>query len=148
MAYDPGPLPQEPESLEEEIAFRDRMAEVAEEKRRALEDPGPGWREWFLFSALKWYLGLTFLIVDSWIAVGWLQVGNYVGLFLTLIAAVYLEFLCYRVLWRRPPVDRPVRSTFRPNWYTPVQFGRFTPEAELYREGRLTLDGPNPREFL
>jgi hypothetical protein len=148
MAYDPGPLQKEAYTPEEEVAYRDQLAQVIEEKKQALADPGPSWREWFFFSAMKVYLGLTFFIVDSWIIVTWLEAGSAAGAAVSTVAAVYLEFLCYRWLWTRPRLDRPVRASFRPSWHTPVQFGRWTPEAELFRAGKLPPEGPNPREFL
>jgi hypothetical protein len=148
MAYDPGPLPGPPDTPAEEAAYRDQLAFVIEEKKQALADPGPSWREWFLFSAMKWYLGLAFLIGDAWIVVTWFEVGVAWAALATLVAAIYLEYLAYRVLWTRPPIDRPIRATFQRSWHTPVQFGRWTPEAELYRAGRLVPAGPDPREFL
>ncbi len=44
---------------------------------RALDDPGPSWREWFFQSAAKWWIGLVSLIVDAWVVVTFLEAGLY-----------------------------------------------------------------------
>ncbi|MCI4365251.1 MAG: hypothetical protein L3K10_04220 [Thermoplasmata archaeon] len=148
----PSPFGQEPERTpEDDLAYRERLEDVVEEKRRALEDPGPPWKEWFLFSGVKWWIGLGFLIVDTWIIAGGFEAGlPVVGLAL-LIPASYLQFLLWRCLWFRPSLDRPVRGDFRRSWKRPVEFGRWTPEATMVRlHGRAALgpQGPNPQEFL
>jgi hypothetical protein len=148
MAFDPGPIRETSDDPEDRVAFREAVDRVAAEKKLALLDPGPTWKEWFYFSAMKVYLGLAFMILDSWLVVGFLEVGLLLEAVLATIGAVYLEFLCYRFLWRRPPLDHPIRASFRPTWHTPVQFGRWTPEGERFRAGLLVPGGPDPREFL
>jgi len=122
----------------------------AEEKRRAVEEPGPSWREWFYFTALRWWFGILFLIVDSWIAAGFIELGSLVGLVAGLLAAVYLEYLVYVYLWRRPEPTRHVRLR-RPRW-PPVEVGRWTPEAFAARAAgqrpTVPADTADPREFL
>jgi len=137
---------------EEEAALRAQMDRVEEEKRLARLDPGPTWREWFLFDASKWWVVLFLLVADSWIVVGWLPTGNIVGMVLSLAAAVYAEYLLGQFLWHRP-APRPTRAAggFRPTWYHPFPYGRWTPEGlEAKTTGApVVTDGtPDPKEFL
>ncbi len=140
-----GPTP------EEDVAFRDRVEQVAEEKRLALLDPGPTWKEWFFYEATKWWIGLALFIIDIWIVFGWWQAGSVTLGVVTLVAAIYGEFLLARFLWHRPSEPRPRNRPFRPTWYLPVEVGVWTPEAADRRAGRgvpgLT-DEPRPDEFL
>jgi hypothetical protein len=140
---------------EEERAWEAGLERVVEEKREALRDPGPSWREWFFYDHAKWWVVLGFLIVDSWIATGWIANGSLSldGALWTggsLVAAVYLELLVYRLLWRRPADI--TRKRFRPSWKALVEFGRWTPEAAAVRRGERPAGpvdaGPNPQEFL
>lgn len=140
---------------EEEAAWEAGLERVAEEKRRALEHPGPTWREWFFYDHARWWVGLLFLIVDSWIATAFLHSGTISGVgaaedAASLAAAIYLEFLLYRYLWRRP-TERSF-GRFRPSWTALTEFGRWTPEGERVRRGEgppVPEDGgPSPREFL
>ncbi len=138
---------------EDDLAYRERLELVVEEKQRALADPGPPWREWFLFDGAKWWVGLGFLIVDTWIIAGGLEAGLlWVGLVL-LVPASYLQLLAWRCFWFRPSLDRPVRGgEFHRTWIRPVEFGRWTPEGFTVRtRGRAALgpeDGPNPKDFI
>jgi hypothetical protein len=135
----------------------DRLLSVSSrvklEKELALREPGPSWREWFYFTAVKPWLVVGFLIADAWIATGWVEAGSYLGLSVSLAVAVYLEFMLYRYLWYRPdPEEARPRTAFRPTWSRPVRYGRWTPEAERLRAG-LPLEapaepGPDIREFL
>jgi hypothetical protein len=136
----------EPDEL---AVLQNRIDRVQEEKRKALADPGPSWREWFLFSAAKAYVLLGYLIVDVWIVIGALEVGlPYVAAALVVVA-IYLEILLYKYLWRRP-AETP--RGFRPTWWwTPARYGRWTPEGEALRSGEspeMIEEGPNPKEFL
>src|SRR5580658_2712569 len=135
---------------EEELAFRERLEAVVEEKRQALLDPGPPWREWFLYDGAKWWMGLLFLIFDTWIVAGGLE-ANLIALgLLALLPATYLELLLWRFLWFRPSLDRPVRGGFTPSWLRLTEFGRWTPEGTIVRtSGRAALgpEGANPKEF-
>jgi len=125
---------------------------VAAEKARALREPGSSWRTWALHSLLRWYYMLGILIVDVQIIVFWYQEGSVVGLVATLVAATYLELLLYRLLWYRPRVDAPRHAQFHRTWLRPVEYGRWTPEAQLVEAGVEiyddTTEGPNPKEFL
>jgi hypothetical protein len=136
---------------EEEVAYRDRLEEVVEEKRRALEDPGPPWKEWFLFDGAKWWVGLGFLIADVWIISGGLEVGSLLLALAPLVPATYLQLLAWRYLWYRPHESRLHRHDFQRTWFRPVEFGRWTPEGAVVRAGGHVISGPqgpNPREFL
>ncbi|MGI0155841.1 MAG: hypothetical protein ACREDE_06880, partial [Thermoplasmata archaeon] len=109
--------------------LRDQLDRVAEEKRRALEDPGPTWREWFFQSAARWWIGLAFLIVDSWIVVTCIDAGVPLVAVPSVGAALYLEFLAFRYLWYVPSDGPRRRRPFHPSWSRPVRFGRWTPEG-------------------
>ncbi|MGI0071431.1 MAG: hypothetical protein ACRECT_05130 [Thermoplasmata archaeon] len=133
-------------------ALREQLERVAEEKRRALADPGPGWREWWFQNGARWWLGLGLLIVDAWIIVEGLDLGAWIALFPALVGAIYAEFLLWRFLWYVPSYDAPRRrGPFRATWTRPVQYGRWTPEGAAARAGPRSVgsdDGPRPEEFL
>lgn len=145
----------EPEGSDASGSFAAR-AEQADKfehaKREALENPGPSWREWFLFSGAKTWVLLGFLIVDSWILESWYAPFNPAGMILSLVAAVYLEFLAYRYLWYRwDPESSGSGHPFRPTLLRPREVGRWTPEAALAKQGKLgRVSGETPRreEFL
>lgn len=146
----------------------------AETRRRAIEDPGPTWREWFFYDFLKVWVALGFLIVDSWVATVWLDPFDPYGMAASLLVALYLEILAYRYLWYRPgEAGRSTRYVFVPlwstrarggragevaersrrNWFTPRPFGRWTPEADRVRLGLAPFEGestapPDAGEFL
>jgi hypothetical protein len=136
----------------DELADESLEDRVKQEKARALEEPGPSWRTWWFQRGLRGYYLLGMLIVDVQVVVGWYEVGSAVGLFASLVAAVYLEFLLYRYLWYRPRADAtPPRGRFRPTWVRPAEYGRWTPEADLVRAGHpiyRSEEGPSPKEFL
>lgn len=143
---------------EEEQIWQAGVERVEQEKREALRAPGPSWREWFFYDLAKWWVGLLFLVVDVWIGGTWIYGGTLStldvgGLVLSVVLAVYLEFLLWGYLWRRPS-DTTVRSRrrFRPSWRALREFGRWTPEAARLRDrrGRAAPDDglPNPHEFL
>lgn len=121
-----------------------------EERKQAIEDPGPSWREWFYFSFLKVWIPLGFLILDTILAAGWVESHNWIGLGVTLAVALYLEFLAFLYLWARLPLEQDRTQPFRPSWFRPVRMGRWTPERwypERYRGARV-VTGPDPDEFL
>jgi len=144
--------PEEEVSPEERQALVEQMDRVRQQKLEALRAPGLGWRDWFYFDALKWWIGLAFFIVDVWIVSWWLEGAPAILGIATLIGGVYLEFLTFRFLWYRPRDDTPrPRGRFRATWSRPVEFGRWTPEWRLVREGRLLPggeEGPSPKEFV
>lgn len=121
-----------------------------EERRRAIEHPGPSWREWFYTSFLKAWLGLLFFIVDAWILTAFLSPFAPALLVPSVAAALYLELLLWRYLWYEPDPETERRGEFHPTLLRPTRLGRWTPEAERLRLG---LDpapgsGPDVREFL
>jgi hypothetical protein len=131
--------------------LRDQLNRVAEEKRRALEDPGPSWREWWYDSASKWWIGLGFLIVDSWVIVACFQASLPLVALPATVAAIYLEFLLWQFLWRVPSHDGPRRrGPFRPRFYALTEYGRWTPEGAAARSNPAAVvdEGPRPEEFL
>ncbi|HLM69808.1 MAG TPA: hypothetical protein VK423_00280 [Thermoplasmata archaeon] len=120
-------------------------------KKKALADPGPSWRDWFLYSGSKIWVALGFFIVDIWILEIWAVPFNALGLGLSIAAAVYLEFLAYRYLWYRFDPEAPREpGKFRPTLLRPREFGRWTPEEALAREGKLPRPdtGPRREDFL
>ncbi len=152
------PKPSESADLtpEEVAALETGLERVAEEKRQALLDPGPTWREWFFFDAMKWWIGVGFLIVDAWIVLSWVggdafTLLNELGAVASLAGALYLEILLYRYLWRRPSETRRP-GPFRPGWTALREVGRWTPEAAQpagLGRPRATEDGsPSPHDFL
>jgi hypothetical protein len=144
-----------PEERDAYIAAVDR---IREDQLRALRDPGPTWREWFYYDAMKWWLGLLYLVVDSWILVSWISgVGfsplGVAGMLVSTGVALYFEVLFYRYLWLRPSDDTIRKGPFRPSWHTLREFGRWTPEEVAMRSGKLrrptAQDGaPDAHEFL
>ncbi|MGA7477213.1 MAG: hypothetical protein WBW47_08425 [Thermoplasmata archaeon] len=136
----------------DELAEESLEDRVADEKARALQEPGPGWRTWFFQRALRGYYLLGMLIVNVQIVVAWYEAASVTGLVVSLAVAIYLEFLLYRYLWYRPPYEAPPpRGRFRPTWTRPVEYGRWTPEADLVRAGVPIYrgeEGPSPKEFL
>ena len=132
--------------------LREQLDRVQEEKRRALADPGPSWSEWFYYDAAKWFVGLGYLIVDSWVFVACLDAGLAVAIVPSLIGAVYLEFLGYEYLWYVPPLGGPRRrGPFRRSWYRPVAHGRWTPAGARARGSPSATppeQGPQPEDFL
>jgi len=146
-----------PDSEEERTALEERLRWSHEEKQAALADPGPTWREWFLYKGAKWYIGIGLFVVDIWEVGAFLPYDSIRVLeALGLIGpTIYAEFLLYRYLWYRPSVDETTvsvhRGGFRRSWYRPVRFGRWTPETAAIRAGTYrppTAEGPDPREFL
>jgi hypothetical protein len=131
---------------------RRRLLPTKAEREAMAALPGLPWREWFYFSFLKVWIGLGFLIVDALIAGEFAEMRDFLGLILGLVVAVYLEFLVYRVLWTRPGPEEERFTPYRPTWYRPVRFGRWTPEAwhpeHFARHLPSTASGPDPHEFL
>ncbi len=145
---EPPPLPQSGM----DAPYRAQLDRVAQEKQAALAEPGLSWHDWLYFSAFKWWLAITLIVVDGWIVGYWIEVPNVYGLVASLALALYLEFVLYQYLWYRPePRERAPKGGFRPSWHRPVEFGRWTPERRLAAEGHPAYDpsgGPDPREFL
>ncbi len=150
---DTGALP--PATSSEEAAeYESERERIAEAKRRALADPGPSWRAWFLHDNSRWWIGLGFLIVDSWIFGYFVETGEILGLVPALVGAVFLEYLATLYLWHRPSdkdLERP-RGQRRP-WWSPFPYGRWTPEADRARAGKPALlppgeSTPDANEFL
>jgi len=116
------------------------------ERAEALRAPGPSWKEWAYGTALKWWLGLGLLIVDSWLVAGWIEVGGYLPLAGSLAVAVYLEYLLYQYLWH--PYHPELRGKFRPSWHAPFEVGRWSPERADLLAGKFEPTAPDPRQFL
>jgi hypothetical protein len=129
-----------------------RLRPTPADRSAAVADPGVPWKDWFYFSFLKVWIGLGFLIVDAMVAGFFAEQRQYVGLVLGTAAAFYLEFLAYRFLWTRPGPEEERSTPYRPSWYRPVRFGRWTPEAwhpeAFARHVPTTTGGPDPHEFL
>jgi hypothetical protein len=125
---------------------------AGEERESALQQPGPTWREWFFRSFLKSWIGLGFLIVDSWIFVSLLTPAYWPAEAPAVGAAVYAEFLLFRFLWFRPdPEQEGPGAPFRRSVWRLTRYGRWTAEYERVRAGLPASEGtagPDPREFL
>ena len=138
----------------ESFAARAKQADEFEQgKEKALEDPGPGWKEWFLFHGAKTWVVLGFFVIDSWVFAYWLTPFVAVAMGLSLAAALYLEILAYRYLWYRwNPENSQSSGPFRPTLLRPREVGRWTPEAVLAKQGKLPRvssgQGPRREEFL
>ena len=134
----------------ERAALRAQIDRVEEEKKAALEAPGSSWREWWLYSASKWYILLGFVIADIWVGLIWEEAGNALAAVLSIVALLYAEFLLYQYLWFRPESRRRAAES-RPTWWRPVRYGRWTPEADVARSrGARAIEdeGPDLKEFL
>ncbi len=155
-----GPEPARPEterSIEEDALLTDRLDRVEEEKREALKDPGPTWKEWWYYQASKWYVLIGLLVVDVWAFAEWADLANQGSTYLwipgsvSLVLLAYGEFLLYSYLYYRPE-DRAGgrRRSHRPSWLQPFAVGRWTPEGALRRSGVPLAgdEGPSPDEFL
>lgn len=144
---------------EEEAALQLGLERVAEDKRKALLEPGPNWKQWFFYQGMKWWLPVLFLIVDSWIAASWIgndsfAAANVLGMVVSLVLAVYLEGLAYLYLWREPSdQEAATGGRFRPGWRGLREYGRWTPEGERRRRWAASSPpsepgAPEPRDFL
>jgi len=143
----------EPEGADTSASFSSRVAQAdAFEKSRAeaLADPGPSWRDWFLYHASKWWVALGFFIVDMWILLTFVAPFNPVALGLSLAAAVYLEFLAYRFLWYRwDPENAKDVGPFQATFLRPRKYGIWTPEADQLKRGEMPANtGPRREDFL
>ncbi|MFI5417883.1 MAG: hypothetical protein ACHQ2Y_03160 [Candidatus Lutacidiplasmatales archaeon] len=122
-------------------------------RKAAVEATGATWKEWFYFEFLKVWAGLGFFIVDVWIAASFLQPFQPLPMAVGLGVGLYLEFLAFRYLWRRPdPVELSRPQTFKRTWYRPTSVGRWTPERFRMIAGLDPdpegLGRPDPNEFL
>lgn len=149
------PAPSQEESLEDSEEYARYLAaadRIEEEKRQALAERGPSWKEWWYYSASKWYLVLGFLILDVWVVGSFTEASLWLAVPPSVVLVVYGEFLLYQYLYRRPaPGEGRSRGPFRRTWLRPVQFGRWTPEAATIRAGGTppgAAEGPRPEEFL
>ena len=122
--------------------------------RQELEEPGSTWTGFLYFELAKVWILLGLFILDSWIIVFWTELPGWEWALLpTLGAALYADFVVYRVLWYRPPDDDVYRfRPFQRTWIRPVRWGRWTPEAWRAKAGKDPYGnapvGPDAREFL
>ncbi|HEV2428476.1 MAG TPA: hypothetical protein VGV64_01335 [Thermoplasmata archaeon] len=143
-----------------------------EERKKALEDPGVSWKQWFYQSFAKVYLGLAFLIVDAIVAGTFLEPpANLAALVVSVALALYLEYVAYQYLWfdpepgwvsahrpapRSPPEPAAPRGfvpsgsramrppiAYRRTWLHPFPFGRWTEAGVRYRRGQT----PYPADY-
>jgi len=116
-----------------------------EEREAAIRAEGSTWREWWFGVALKWWLGLLWLVIDSWIVAGWIEVGGWLPLAGSLAAAIFLEYLLYQYLWH--PYDPELGGKFRRSWRTPFEVGRWVPERSALLAGKTETRVPDLRQF-
>jgi hypothetical protein len=119
---------------------------TAAEREAALRTPGQSWSDWLYGVALKWWIGLAILIIDSWIVAGWAEVGGWPELAGSIALAVYLEYLLFQYLWH--PYEPELHGKFRPTWKNPFEVGRWTPERKAQLAGTLEASTPDPHQFL
>jgi len=106
-------------------------------REQAIQDPGPTWTEWFIGPFAKVWVALGLFIIDSWIFVLGTVPFNPGALVLSLLGAVYLEFLFWRYLWYAPDREEDLQNLpFRPRWDRLTRFGRWTPQARRLRAGQ------------
>ncbi|MGA9840167.1 MAG: hypothetical protein WBF81_06690 [Thermoplasmata archaeon] len=121
-------------------------------REAAIAAPGPGWKEWFYDSFLKVWVVFAFFLIDVWVVVAWLSPfdsGRVAYAFLSLLGAMYLEYLGYQCLWyEAPELARSSHEVGRPNLVHPVLRGRWTPEWAAAKAGPPPEPGSDPREFL
>ncbi len=123
-----------------------RLGEISREEREAaVRESGPPWKEWLFSVALKWWMGLLWLILDAWIVAGWIEVGGWLELAASLAAAVFLEYLLYQYLWH--PYDPEFRGRFRRSLGTPFEVGRWVPERSDILAGKTDTSVPDLRQF-
>lgn len=128
-----------------------------DERKQALEAPGTGWRDWLFRSFLKVWIPLGFLIVDSWVAGFWIELGLFWPIIPSLAGAIYVEYLAFQCLWYEPSggPSHSVRAQERRRWVHPLPFGRWTAAGSRvarglapYTSGEEAATGPNPEEFF
>jgi hypothetical protein len=122
-------------------------------RKAALEEAGPSWKEWFYLSFARVWILLGLFNVDAILVATWLNPFQPGPLALSLVVALYLEFLLYQFLWHQPdPEKEYLHPDFHPTWRRPVRFGRWTPMAMRVRRGQAPYvgqaHGPDPSEFL
>ncbi|MCL4324738.1 MAG: hypothetical protein M1144_04680 [Candidatus Thermoplasmatota archaeon] len=134
--------------------FRDEIGLSEEDRKRALDDPGIPWKQWFLTTGLKPWVVLGLLLFEGLGLVSvWVALSGYAraAVFPILVAALYLDVLLWSFLWREPSVDEFRSGNFKNYWFQPFKIGRFTVEYRLWKEGKrdeVTLPNVNPRDFL
>jgi hypothetical protein len=125
-----------------------------EERQKAIDEPGPTWKEWAVGTWLKFWVGLGFLIVDGFAIVALLQAGPSVGWKVAAAVAVlplgYMDFLAWSYLWGRLPADPKERREFHPTWRRPFAVGRLNPDYAAWQKGELPsqTEGIPPEEFI
>ncbi len=137
-----------------------------EERRRALAQPGLGWKDWALYSGLKPWIGLGLLIVDVWALVTVVGLasqpsyGLWAGLGLEPLAVVcislltaltiYLNLVLWSYLWANPREGDLRRGAFNPTALRPFAVGRWTPDYPTWVAGNLGEVAPDAsiEEFL
>ena len=129
---------------------------TGEARRQAIADPGLSWSDWFYRSFARAWMVLLFLILDVFVISAFGAPLDIPAMIVGLVLATYGEYLLYQYLWHTPSTRRHHRGreAFRPTWFRPVEFGRWTAEAALVKAGKLPAYGPDepvgpdPREFL
>jgi hypothetical protein len=108
-----------------------------EAERAADAEPGPSWREYFYRTFLKVWIPTGFLVVDAIVAASFFQPFQPLAMGVSLLVAVYVEFLLYEYLWYRPDseLSRSGRLVFHRTPFRPFPHGRWTPEGERLRRG-------------
>jgi hypothetical protein len=137
-----------------------------EERKRALAQPGLGWKDWALYSGLKPWIGLGLLIVDVWALVTviglasqptyglWALLGleplAVVTLSLVSAMTIYLNLVVWSYLWANPREGDLRPGAFTPTAWKPFAVGRWTADYPAWAAGTLGNATPEAsvEEFL
>lgn len=124
-----------------------------EERKKALEEKGPSWREWAFQTGLKPYVGLGLLVGDGLVLASLEEAPVLWVKWMTFVAVpflIYLDLLAYLFLWAAPPDPLPKKS-FHPTLFHPFLVGRWhSSRVKTLRRmaQRSRPDEVSPEEFL
>jgi hypothetical protein len=124
-----------------------------DERQKALEEPGPSWKEWALTSGLKGYVVFGLLLLDALLLVSFEEApGDWKwGALAVLPFLLYANFLILAYLWAKPPDPHGPRKKFAPSLRHPFLVGRWHPDRAkaLSRERSFGAEGDvHPEEFV
>jgi hypothetical protein len=127
---------------------------TGEERRRAIEEPGPSWKRWALDTGLKPWVALGFLILDGGVFLTLYGSGTEWGYILsgpTVAGALFLNYLAWQYLWHEPR-DGESPARFRRTLLHPFYMGRFNERYADWKANRLdpreTESGVDARDFF
>lgn len=125
-----------------------------EERQKAIDAPGPSWKEWAYETGLKPWYGLLLLILDTFVIGTFLEGPSLAWKWAAVVAIVplgYADYVAWAFLWAKLPTDPTLRRDFHPTWKHPFAVGRLRPDYGPWKSGALRPkdDGEiPPEEFL